>query len=241
MTDRGIPFSAPMVSALQAGQKTQTRRLLRNPEYYGCPTGDCPHERQTECNAAMAALSAKEVEYAPGDRLYVREAYYQFGHWEPAGELTKGGKIKWRFIGDPTRVTFEEPGTFMPGRREREDNVPRWYKRLGRFMPRALSRMTLLVTDVRVERLQDISEADAVAEGIEQRRRDPVLWRNYTHAGNLRGTSCPVTSYRTLWNSLHTDPGTRWEDNPWIVAVSFNCHKGNIDTDEAGKFTVEAV
>ena len=45
-----------------------------HPERYGCPTGDCPHGRQAECDAAMAALTPKEVGYAVGDRLYVREA-----------------------------------------------------------------------------------------------------------------------------------------------------------------------
>ena len=53
MSIKPITFSAPMVRALLAGTKTQTRRLVSNPEYYGCPTGDCPHDTQAECNAAM--------------------------------------------------------------------------------------------------------------------------------------------------------------------------------------------
>jgi hypothetical protein len=55
MKEHPILFSAPMVRAILEGRKTQTRRVLKHPEYYGCPTGDCPHETQAECNASMAS------------------------------------------------------------------------------------------------------------------------------------------------------------------------------------------
>lgn len=248
MTDRGIPFSGAMVSALQAGRKTQTRRLFKPSgfRFYTHPiSGDRYEEFGREGVTGGGQMHSfgwgkclyGYLPYAPGDRLYVREAYYQFGHWEPVeGEQTKGGKQKWAFVGVPSMVTFDPPADFLSSRSLPFPGAPRWYKRLGRFMPRALSRMTLLVTDVRVERLQDISEADAIAEGIEARgfgcmwgwidylEQNPYMTRHY---------SDPRESYRSLWNSLHTDHGTRWEDNPWIVVVTFEVRHANIDALEA--------
>ncbi|MCW1985552.1 UNVERIFIED_ORG: hypothetical protein M2348_001284 [Sphingomonas sp. R1F5B] len=250
MADRPIAFSAPMVAALLAGTKTQTRRLLRNPEYYGCPTGDCPHQTQAECDAAMGALGVAETGYAVGDKLYVREAYYQFGHWERVdGVKTKGGKDKWAFVGTESMVTFDPPADFLKSRSKAFPGAPRWHKRLGRFMPRAASRLTLTVTEVRVQRLQDISEADAKAEGIvwvypteedyrwARERGFPTsdmegIWTVPGMGGPGKADIWGVTAaqcYRFLWDSLHTEPGTRWADSPWIVAVSFTVARGNID------------
>lgn len=87
-------------------------------------------------------------------------------------------------------------------------------------MPRAASRITLEITGVRVERLQDISEADAIAEGIEPdvQPGDPVpLWRNYS-TGNT--TICPIYSYQTLWESINGDGS--WAANPWVWCVEFS-------------------
>lgn len=211
MADKPIIFSAPMVRALLAGQKTQTRRLLRNPEYYGCPTGDCPHQTQAECNAAMAALASEIVPYAPGDRLYVRE------HWK----TSRGNDgVAPRDLDPLAPVLYLADGT---ERGKYSVGTPGKHRQ-GMHMPRWASRLWLSVTDVRVQRLQDISEADCLAEGVEE----PGFW-DQVAAGQPWH---PRGAYRDLWNSLHTDPGTRWDDNPWIVAVSFTVHHGNID--EAG-------
>lgn len=234
MTDRPILFSAPMVQALLAGRKTQTRRILPNPEYYGCPTGDCPHSHQDECNKAMVENTAADLRYAVGDRLYVREEYYQRGHWwEDATDLTAKGKPKWKFAAYDHDITFDAPTKFLKARSRSNPSKVQWYKRLGRFMPRRYSRLTLTVTDVRVERLQDCSEADAMAEGV--RRIFPEGSRNDTgpyhftvpiQHGSLNERSAKAT-YELLWNVINGDGA--WEANPWVVAVSFDVRQGNID------------
>ncbi|MAC58039.1 MAG: hypothetical protein CMH85_07145 [Novosphingobium sp.] len=222
MADRGIAFSDPMVRALLDRRKQQTRRLLslrghRTFSEFG--PSDTPgydwHFRRADgcwCDFHTADLP---LPYAPGDRLYVLEAYYQFGHWEPVeGVLTKGGRQKWAFIGACQMVRFDEPGEYRKAMNREFPGVPCWYKRLGRFMPREFSRMFLVVTDVRVERVAAISEADARAEGL----GDQEL-----HGMEARGW------FRDLWNSLHTAEGERWEDNPWVVAITFDVRRGNID------------
>lgn len=203
MADKGIPFSAPMVLALLDGRKTQTRRL-----YNG---GKLP--------------------YAPGDRLYVREAWRtekRFDDWKPS-EIPPGSAHIW-FECD--RDNCDAHGRY----------------RHGRFMPRWMSRLTLTVIEVRVQRLQEISEADAIAEGIERgtcpNTHEPSGWRDYDliEQGPHKGQRHPhaivpwkdaVRSYHSLWDSLHKDQGHRWEDNPWIVAVTFDVRQGNIDAEAA--------
>lgn len=239
MADRGIPFSAPMVRALLDGRKSQTRRIL-NPQPYDFThpndghrcwnASGVPGGRICICDRDLLDLHHKP---ATGDQLYVREEYYQFGHWEAVdGVLTKGGQQKWAFVGSKQMVQFEPPAEFLVSRSKSFPGIPRWYKRLGRFMPRRASRLTLTVTDVRLERLQSISEADAIAEGIVRDTiPDGIIPGSHTAFGfpGYSGFDTAVSAYAALWNSLHDKPGERWEDNPFVVAVSFSVRKGNID------------
>lgn len=270
MTDRPILFSAPMVQALLAGSKTQTRRALNLPtkSCSGAPIYEHPKmggwEATTNGGAGVFRIGKNgerlatretvgiwhktcgvclDAPYQVGDRLYVREEYYQRGHWwEDATDLTAKGKPKWKFAAYDHDITFDAPTKFLKARSRSNPSEVRWYKRLGRFMPRRYSRLTLTVTDVRVERLQDCSEADAIAEGIERGHHpdtgESCGWKSYEiiHSGRHKGqpnphaivpNKSPVTSYAELWDSIN-GPGA-WEANPWVVAVSFDVRQGNID------------
>ncbi len=205
MITKGIIFSDAMVRALLDGRKTQTRRLLRNPEFFGCPTGDCPHNTQAECNAAMAALARDiyAMPYQPEDRLYVRECW-GMNHYEY--ERGKAPKVRPADL-DDTHLSYRATEDDCEIRNELR-------YRPSIHMPRWASRIWLDVEDVRVEQLQRISEADAIAEGlagVQLEGMDPRCW------------------YRDLWDNLHKVEGTTWADNPWVIAVTFDVQLGNVD------------
>jgi hypothetical protein len=111
-------------------------------------------------------------------------------------------------------------------------------KRVSIFMPRWASRLTLTVTDVRVERLQDCSHADAMAEGINcytfYPSDDHPLCDGYTHIypDDKESVLHPSAkeAYAALWDSINGNrKGASWEANPWVVAISFTAQQRNID------------
>lgn len=196
MADRPILFSGPMVRALLAGTKTQTRRFLtawtdEPPAYAGA--------------GSVVALDENEREYrwprthAVGDRLYVRE------HWRTGGQHD-------HIAPRDLPQEWAEPIGYIA------DEAPNTISRTGRFrqgmhMPRWASRLTLTVSVVRVERLQDCSEADARAEG--------------TPPYQPPADQPAVEKYRAIWEAIN-GPGS-WEANPWVAAYTFTVEHGNID------------
>lgn len=216
MTDKPILFSAPMVRALLDGRKTQTRRSLKYP-FFELTDGEHPDlvigkEYFSFCSGGIQwATPSGAIKYRPGDRLWVREA------WRT---LHKFDCLKPRLLApDISTVTYEAD----PERRN-----PLWAfgkLRPSMFMPRWASRITLEVTDVRVERLQDCSEADAVAEGIERASWRSDKWLNYLHPAGAFVE--PIQSYQSLWDSIN-GPGA-WEANPWVAAYTFTVIKKNIN------------
>ena len=100
--------------------------------------------------------------------------------------------------------------------------------RPGMHMPRWASRLTLIVTDVRVERLQAITDEDARAEGC-----SGCLGPNPDFPDEWDPT--PRKEFDQLWNTLHDKPGTTWADNPWIYAVTFQVVRANINEIPQGR------
>lgn len=206
MTDRPIIFSAPMVQALLDGRKSQTRRLLRVAT---------PFDPDDEIDAPVCS-GFIEPQYRRGDRLYVREAHALVGSVDPGWLLYRADGYE----SECKRHGFDIP--YPP------ESKVRW--RPSIHMPRWASRLTLIVTDVRVQRLQDISADDAVAEGIEAlgeggpNRFSLEVSNGWTNDPNA------VPLFRTLWNSLHGPDA--WTANPWVAAVSFDVRRGNIDQME---------
>jgi hypothetical protein len=208
MADRPIIFSAPMVRALLDGRKTQTRRLIKpQPGVMDRPFQmDDGSWHITDSRGGN--MSPLRIPYAPGDRLYVREAM----HWTD----------NLRFVADDAVVDFDRmPEDFTAGR----PHVS------GMFMPRWASRITLTVTDVRVQRLQEISEADAVADGVTRCAWAEAMaddgrteWHVPEHTpgeypGLTNAHPSPVGAFWELWNALHGPEA--WDANPWVVALTF--------------------
>lgn len=158
-TTRERPFnvSAWEVRAIRDGRKTQTRRLVKNLDYYACLTGDCPHQTQTECDAAMLKLCPFGQ---PGDALWLRETY---------GEV--------RFCGIHDGDLHESVLVYKADNPERKPLA--W--RPSTQMPRWASRIDLRIKSVRIERLQEISGPDCWAEGIESAGWDCAKWGSVTH------------------------------------------------------------
>ena len=223
MRERPIIFSAPMVRAILAGTKTQTRRVVkpRKDPDYGCELS--PGEIAGDEHIARLCPYGQ-----PGDRLWVREAFRLISGFDtdsPArvGErcLDAGYRTAWapiRYEADCALRDWKHVGT------PPHDGPPLAGKlRPGIHMPRWASRITLEITEVRVERLQDISEADAWAEGctpgvlnahgepfpadVEHPGGYPDMWDNARDW------------YADLWDSIHG--AGAFDANPWVWAVSF--------------------
>ncbi|MDB5760552.1 MAG: hypothetical protein JWM30_3841 [Burkholderia sp.] len=194
MKERPILFSAPMVRALLDGSKTQTRRLYKNRKH-----------PDAGCNMAASEL-VREPQHVidricpygqPGDRLWVKET------WSEVGTMDRG-LIVYR-ADYPACVPAESQ--YVPPAVE-----IKWKSSL--FMRRTASRILLEIVGVRVERLQDISEADARAEGAPPSHPSiDAVSRQIGYA------DFPRSWYAQLWEQING--ASSWEANPWVWVVEF--------------------
>lgn len=234
MTDRPIIFSAPMVRALLDGRKTQTRRLLTHARVFATPEQKAFTLRGDALKRALQGAARfrhlggtgwfweadafewqapatrtgwmANITHSVGDRLYVREHWRADACYDDLSPSSMGGEEGVRYEADGAFGSWTF-GPRNPGRHRQGMHMPRW-----------ASRLTLTLTDVRVQRLQEISEADARAEGVK-----PTGWE-----GSDVPCHCRI-AFRDLWNSLHRKADERWEDNPWIYALTFSVEQRNID------------
>ncbi|MBI1243797.1 MAG: hypothetical protein GC202_02235 [Alphaproteobacteria bacterium] len=255
MVDRPIIFSGPMVRALLEGRKTQTRRILKpQPPKWAtfCQQlqalylnrGWAPSGLWQWCEPETTPLRwlrrwpvhekgpmkgtdyGLQPPYAPGDRLYVRET------WRTRAKFDEMA---------PRDIKHGELVSYDADYQQEPNDGCRGKTRVAIHMPRWASRLTLIVEAVKVERLQDISDADAKAEGARvlplQDENDPSSWWEIepgVHQGR-----CPRAAFRLLWDSLNGKPrkvkgdkpapDLSWKANPWLVAVSFRVVNGNIN------------
>lgn len=243
MKETPILFSAPMVRAILEGRKSQTRRIIKMTKdeikdaKWGYTAFTPPGKISVRGYHADGRYGESFIgqPFHAGDILWVKEEHYAYGRWvEVEGEFTKTGKQKWQFIrtDDPAfPVYFAD--TKPEGLRVRKNSYRKtgWYKRLGRFMFKKDARTWLEITKVLVERVQEISDADALAEGIISCQLtcgwDSTMYRDYMADASGYGdpavdyplTDTAAKSFSTLWQSING--AQSWEANPWIFAVSF--------------------
>ena len=197
MKERPILFSAPMVRAILAGQKTQTRRAakpVRHPDLgntYDPGALVLEYEPQHVIDRACPYGQ-------PGDRLWVRETWMDLSG--TGIELITGSRSRYAYRADTPAGSY--------GDETSKEYGLKW--RPSIYMPRAASRIKLEVVHVRVERLQDISEADAIAEGAPGGH------------GSIPGylyAATPHEHYRHIWESING--AGSWGKNPWVWVVEF--------------------
>lgn len=201
MKERPILFSAPMVRALLAGTKTQTRRIVspRHLKFLELPASEM-----------IQRWGARPRPYGGvGDRLWVRETWGNTGAgvWTVADARSRlgGGETVYRADG-------ERPGCG-------------WFPSI--HMPREFSRLLLEITEVRVQRLQEISYEDALAEGIIDgaafcAQGDPERRHEFTGETSeetARRLEWPQRAYRNLWESING--AGSWDANAWVWAITF--------------------
>jgi hypothetical protein len=175
MSEHPILFAGSLVRAILSGQKTQTRRLIA-PSPDGRPTFFEPHRDWFVDGGRWCRRCPYGV---PGDRLWVRETWAE--NDPPSG---------WIYRADDPHDHYKRSGLVT------------W--RPSIHMPRKASRLKLEVTDVRVQRLNSLTDEEALAEGI-------------THESGTR----PAVTFATLWDSLYAKRGFSWQSDPWVWALAF--------------------
>lgn len=230
MADKPILYSGPMVRAQLAGTKSQTRRGLVLRRYRGYsefgPSDTQGYDwhlrdREKRWHDLRHAELLKLLPWQVGDRLYVRELWRTHAAYDDISPAAMAGDEPILYAADGAHQTWGYPAITKVGR-----------LRQGMHMPRWATRITNIVTDVRVQRLQDISEDDASDEGIAaimMRRGPTALDVTLDLPGNPSWLDPrPSDVYSSLWDSIN-GPGS-WDANPWVAAYTFTVHLGNIDT-----------
>lgn len=270
--DRPIIFSAPMVRALLDGRKTQTRRVLKLRAIMGNMTSiTAPEESAIELEPgefqrgvfhyeSTSALSGPyPIGYTVGDRLWVREAW-NVARCTVSRSNPDGGYWRWdrEELGDPRPYLGslaslhyaadgedDNPTEFSPckslrtGKVLEKAEIP-WRPSIHMF--RWASRITLTVTDVRVQRLQEITHGDCYAEGLDSHgdgrfkaRGEAVNeWPRGEYGGEgyaQDGWGDARMVFADLWCSIHGPAA--WDANPWVVALTFTVERRNIDAKES--------
>lgn len=204
MKEKPILFSAPMVRAILSGQKTQTRRVVKNLTAY--PDRWVWKINKGTTLTASVGETISSPYGKPGDRLWVRERFqYKAAHWiGECGDENEWLKIKYAADGYWIEIDDYPSDFTLP---DRKGDMPSIH------MPRWASRINLEITNVRVERLNDISNQDAYEEGAgecEEPNHDDCTF--LTSVGN----KC---RFEHLWESINGEGS--WKENPFVWVIEF--------------------
>lgn len=227
MNEKPILFNAEMVNAILSGRKTQTRRIMKvQPSEHFHP------------QTIHGAMDFTAHWYTPG--VIDKDGYLQPARKDVFGvaDEDEGYTCPLGAVGDQlwVRETFGDCGVRLVYRADYDDGaaciVKRWTPSI--HMPRWASRINLLITGVRVERLQDISEQDAMAEGITA--KDVIIETRYEGGGHVEitaerfffvggddeGYESAGEAFAELWDSIYGQKeGENWQANPWVWVINF--------------------
>jgi hypothetical protein len=219
--EKPILFTDEMVRAILDGRKTQTRRIVKPQPPQPIKEGvgiewQWWDEREAFVPNGTLAGFTKEMRSGircpygqPGDRLWVKETHFRWGRWVRNGK-TKTGKPAWKFKPEK-RLDRPMNGVAFDDLNEHHDRIKLdWHKRPSIFMPRSASRIILEMIAVRVERVQDVSDEDVKAEGVDR----PAPFTSEPQ-------SIWQAAYQDLWNSINGKKHP-WKSNPWVWIISFS-------------------
>lgn len=217
--ERPILFSSQMVHAILDDRKTQTRRVVKVQPPAGTREvitfhHPDPREHYWAFDGGSLLDWAYPCPYGEiGDLLYVRETWQHSNH--PLGPYDEDCIVFYRadYLDDPLGPDLERS----------PDGIRRQW-RPSIHMPRAASRIMLEITGIRVERLQDINEQDAIAEGVEPYAiygGKVASWRGSSDIDAARENA--RFAYWDLWDSINAERGQGWDTNPWVWVVEFKC------------------
>ena len=211
---RPVIFSNPMVQAIREGKKTMTRRIIKpqpDGELFG--EGHFPRTKESIKKGWNGYKDGKPHLWGcrygkPGEGLWVKETFM------PALiGMDDGGIDQYGYI-----YKADGPACYKHIVEQMEDQ--RWKPSI--YMPRVASRINLLITNIRVERLNQISHSDAIREGIEvirERRPLPTVYKCYTGSHDDSGYYDPRMSFFSLWESINGFNSV--ELNPWVWVIEF--------------------
>ena len=191
MRERPIIFSGPMVRAILENRKCQTRRVVK-PQIMDWTTNPADVLWPARCSKKGLTELRPCPHGVPGDKLWVKETHHVFAHKPPGHNI----QIECVYRADPSSDEYD---------------AVKWTPSI--FMPRWASRITLEITGVRVERVQDISATDALAEGIAEDLRIGVM-SEPTQPDDY------IAAFSTLWDSV-TKRGFGWDSNSYVWVVEF--------------------
>ena len=218
--ERGILFSGPMVRAILDGRKTQTRRVVIPQPAAGFgephigPGWVCAWWRVKDDHNDWHDV---RLPYQPGDRLYVRETWRVMKSYD---DLSPKESVHFVGVDCEGFVQYQAEGI-------KPDHIGHWGKwRPSIYMPKPFSRIWLDVTGVRVERVQDATESDCIAEGAQgvgcEHGAAELTGAGYncTDCMNSGWIEPPGLHFMEIWDSINAHRAP-WSDNPWVWVISF--------------------
>jgi hypothetical protein len=214
--DKPILFNTEMVQAILEGRKTQTRRIIKpqpgiNEECFGRCTFST--ERKDVGKVVFGIdnhmKTYTKLPYQVGDILYVRETWAEVTSlsdpFHSGGNALAAGIDSWFY--------YKADNKKLP-------NGFKWHPSI--HMPKGAARIRLRVTDVKPERVQEITEDDAIAEGIGGLFLDEIAYSdNPKYEVPMERQTLATDQFELLWNSIYDERGQGWDKNPWVWKITF--------------------
>lgn len=210
MKERPILFNAEMVNAILEGRKTQTRRVIKDETKESLEIGyqrgesfalDDP--RSKDCKYIQSFCPLGEI----GDRLWVRETFADSSVTGVEYRDSKGKLQRYAYAADCPKGSH--------GDEMRKEFGVKWKPSI--HMPRSASRILLEITNIRVERLQDITKEDAKTEGFDYSTHPSAIQMGYAIGAR--------TNFRFMWDEIYGQ--SSWNKNPWVWVIEFEVVKGD--------------